>query len=79
MNNGCISMSKTDGANPVVDTVNFGILSHIAKFLDENKLEDLTQVQDEYILRQMARLGCFSILDVVRARNELAQKYNYPV
>ena len=66
-------MADKNTQNPV-DLVRFSVLAHVAEWLDEQGASDLTQVQDEYILRQMAKYNCFSHKEVLDARDDLARK-----
>jgi len=61
----------------VVDIVNFAILSRIGEWLQSEGAADVTEVSDEYILRQMARLDCFSLADVLEKRNILARQLGH--
>ena len=56
-----------------VDTVRFMILLEAGLWMKANKFEDMTQIDDEYILRQLAKFGCFSIRDVIRELNKLGE------
>jgi hypothetical protein len=58
--------------------INYCILTHIAQWLQETGASDMTEVDDPYILRQMARLDCFSLADVRDARDRLRSKLALP-
>jgi hypothetical protein len=50
-----------------LDAVRLSILVHLYQFMRDNGIEDMTETDDEYVLRQLAKAGLFSISDVVEA------------
>ena len=68
----------TKNSRSSVDLVRFSVLAHVAQWLEKHGATDLTQIQDEYILRQMAKYDCFSLKDVLEARDQLALQLGLP-
>ena len=46
------------------DLIRLSVLTHISEWLAAENIDDITQVDDEYILRQMAKYDCHSRSDV---------------
>lgn len=67
-------MKKARLVSNDVDILRFCILVEAGEWMRENKFEDMTQIEDEYILRQLAKFECFSLRDVVRELDKLAKR-----
>ena len=61
-----------------VDKVRFAILVHVGMWMQSEKLEDMTQIEDEYILRQPAKFNLFSLPDRTREVDRLAERLGLP-
>jgi hypothetical protein len=70
-------MNKGSGMTSLdADKVRFAILVHVGEWMQSQKLEDMTQIEDEYILRQLAKFNLFSLQDVIREVDRLAERLN---
>jgi hypothetical protein len=64
-------MSSSSAPPSDVATIRLVILIEVEFWLEHLKAEDVTQVEDQYILRQMGKFDCFSREDVLHEIEEL--------
>jgi len=63
--------------NHFANILNLSVLRHLYDYMMENDIVDLTDTDDSYVTRHMARLDCFSRADVRTKHNDLAVKLGF--
>lgn len=63
-----------DQSSTLADIFNLCMLKYIGEWLQKEHADDITQVDDEYILREMAGYDCFSLKDVLEEYARLSTR-----